>query len=356
MASPVVGMGGSAGGVESSCRMMAAASRSTRARYWSRWCRVGGPPDRPRGIGPSAFLGDVAREALVLEGDHDIAVQDPRQVRHPGPRQGGLRPFLASRLQGQADDQFRDAVAVDERPRASASAPMPGRAGSSSAGARQAPGVGDGEADAPLAEVDAQGGAHVAARSSRAMRSAPAVDGDLDPRRRSGWCRPSRARDWRSAVPYPSSTACASLEWQAQDLGLDRGRIQDRATWRAVTVTGKVTSPHRPRRDDADLARPLDEVVAGLDAACQPRLGDVLDRRGVDGVTVPAAVAPRSNVSTSCPTRVVGSSLQVGRRARRSRGRPWPRYRRGRVVEGLVEAPSQARPPGRRRPRPRPPG
>ena len=32
--------------------MIAAASRSTRARYASRCWRVGGPPERPRGIGP----------------------------------------------------------------------------------------------------------------------------------------------------------------------------------------------------------------------------------------------------------------------------------------------------------------
>ena len=36
-----------------SCRMTAAASRSTRARYSSRWWRDGGPPERPRFIGPS---------------------------------------------------------------------------------------------------------------------------------------------------------------------------------------------------------------------------------------------------------------------------------------------------------------
>ncbi len=36
----------------SSWRMIAAASRSTRSRYLSRWVRDGGPPERPRGIGP----------------------------------------------------------------------------------------------------------------------------------------------------------------------------------------------------------------------------------------------------------------------------------------------------------------
>ena len=37
----------------SSWRMIAAASRSTRSRWARRWVEVGGPPERPRDIGPS---------------------------------------------------------------------------------------------------------------------------------------------------------------------------------------------------------------------------------------------------------------------------------------------------------------
>ena len=49
-----------------------------------------------RGVSSARWL----RQPLVLEGDRDIVAQIGRDVLDPGPRQGGLRPFLPGRLQG----------------------------------------------------------------------------------------------------------------------------------------------------------------------------------------------------------------------------------------------------------------
>ena len=93
-----------------SCRMTAAASRSTRARYSSRWWRDGGPPERPRFIGPSRRLRDVAAQPLIVQGDRDMVAQSGADVLDPRPGQRGLRSFVPGRVDGQADDQLRDLV------------------------------------------------------------------------------------------------------------------------------------------------------------------------------------------------------------------------------------------------------
>ena len=124
-----------------SCRMTAAASRSTRARYSSRWCREGGPPERPRFIGPSRLSATwlLSRSSCKVIGD--MLAQSAADVLDPRPRQRGLRPFVPGRIDGQPDDELRDLVRVDERAQRRRRRPRcRGRGGASSAGGRPAPG------------------------------------------------------------------------------------------------------------------------------------------------------------------------------------------------------------------------
>ena len=117
----------------SSWRMIAAASRSTRARYASRWARVGGPPERPRFIGPRRCSARwlVSRSSRMVSGNPSASAI----CRGPRRCQLGLRPVLTGRLERQADDELGDLPAP---PRARQALPRRRRASGAAGSCRTA--------------------------------------------------------------------------------------------------------------------------------------------------------------------------------------------------------------------------
>ncbi len=101
----------------SSCRMMAAASRSTRARYASRCVFDGGPPDRPRFIGPSRVSATwlLSRSSRSVTGTPSRASMAAAHSRV----NVACGTLAAGRIERQADDHLADVVLrhdVGDRP------------------------------------------------------------------------------------------------------------------------------------------------------------------------------------------------------------------------------------------------
>ena len=117
-----------------------------------------------------------------------------------------------------------------------------------------------------------------------------------------------------STSPNAARVARASLD----GLALDRAprssrRVEDARRGPPLAVTGNVTWPFATVGiARLDLDRVLDEPVVGSDvrAGAAPRRSSSTGDAST-AITVPVAVSPRSNVSTSWPTSVAGSTVGV---------------------------------------------
>ena len=235
----------------SSWRMIAAASRSIRARQASRWARLGGPPDRPRFIGPrrcsarwlvsrsSRYRTRASKAGRIASDERPRAcrlARPPRPAcraaarrrsRRPRARGRGRRsPRRRARVVGAAERRQRHRAAV-----ASATATPIRRSPTSSPSsrvtarrrrARRARAAGGRCARPATGAFEGPGG--------RTELGAPVrpghghVEPRVDARSRS---RPTTARGRRSPAPYGASAASASAG-SCPSPATEHRRVEDR--------------------------------------------------------------------------------------------------------------------------------
>ena len=282
--SPVSGAGSWDGAAvcrvsRASCRMMAAASRSTRARYSSRWWRVGGPPGATALHRAEPALRDMAGQPLVLQGDGDMVAESGRGCRRPRSASAPPAGLRARPRRGAARRRAPSISWSSMSARSAAASPSTcGRGGASSAGARRRPGHRRWRrrCGAPRGRCRALASRRRLGRLG--VSSGTGRGRDLDPR--------LDGRDRADPVGPDGQ------------VGLAVGRRGSRAPARAACPGSRARShpgrdadlarrDHDRERDDpigdlgrrrVDLARALDEVVARVDARRERGLGDGLRR------------------------------------------------------------------------------
>ncbi len=121
--------------------------------------REGGPPERPRGIGPEPRFGEVARQSLVAKGNRST---DPTLERFgPGFGHARLRPHGPGCLEGKPDDELVDPLRLDDRAdRDLVRIERPATADGEQRSRGGAVVIGQREADATLPEVDPEQSCH----------------------------------------------------------------------------------------------------------------------------------------------------------------------------------------------------